>query len=151
MPAPLTKPTQFFAGRRWKIGFDAVVRTALVLAVVVMVNYLGAQFFHRFYLSSQTRVELSSRTVSVLHSLTNHIVVTLYYDRQDDFYPDIVALLNEYRSVNPKISVRTVDYVRDAGEAEKVKAQYKLDSAADKNLVIFDSGAAASKSPTATR
>ena len=40
-----------------------VVRTALVLAVVVMVNYLGAQFFDRFYLSSQTQRQLSSRTV----------------------------------------------------------------------------------------
>ena len=138
MPHPPTSQPSFSPRHRWKIGFDAVARTALVLAVVVMVNYLGAQFFHRFYLSSQTRVELSSRTVSVLHSLTNRITVTLYYDRQDDFYPDIVALLNEYRSVTPKISVRTVDYVRDAGEAEKVKAQYKLDSAMDKNLVIFD-------------
>jgi hypothetical protein len=46
----------FSPGRRWKIGFDVVVRTALVLAVVVMVNYLGAQFSGRFYLSSQTRI-----------------------------------------------------------------------------------------------
>jgi hypothetical protein len=64
--------------------------------------------------------------------------VTLYYDRKNDFYPDIVALLNEYRLVNPRISIRTVDYVRDAGEAEKVKEQYKLNSQTDKNLVIFD-------------
>jgi hypothetical protein len=112
----------------------------LVLAVVVMVNYLGGLFPRRFYLSSQTRVELSPRTVSVLHSLTNHITVTLYYDRQDDFYPTIVALLNEYHSVSPKISVRTVDYVRDPGEAEKVKEQYGLNSPTDKNLIIFDAG-----------
>jgi hypothetical protein len=138
MPPSSPNRPSFSPRHRWKIGFDAVARTALVLAVVVMANYLGAQFFHRFYLSSQTRVELSSRTVSVLHSLTNHVTVTLYYDRKDDFYSDIIALLNEYRSVNPKISVRTVDYVRDAGEAEKVKEQYKLDSATDKNLVIFD-------------
>jgi len=138
MPTPSPKHPSFSPRHRWKIGFDAVVRTGLVIAVVVMVNYLGSQFFHRFYLSSQTRVELSSRTASVLHSLTNNVSVTLYYNRQDDFYPDIVALLNEYRSVNPKISVRTVDYIRDAGAAEKVKEQYKLDSATDKNLVIFD-------------
>jgi len=140
MPPPASNPPSFSPRRRWKIGFDAVVRTILVLAVVVMVNYLGAQFFHRFYLSSQTRVELSSRTVSVLRSLTNHVTVTLYYDRQDDFYPDIVALLNEYRSINPKISVHPVDYVRDAGEAEKVKEKYRLDAATDKNLIIFDAG-----------
>ena len=140
MPAPAPNQPSFSPRHRWKIGFDAVVRTALVVAVVVMVNYLGAQFFHRFYLSSQTRVELSSRTVSVLHSLTNRVNVTLYYDRQDNFYPDVVALLNEYRSVNRKIAVRTVDYVRDPGEAEKVKEQYKLSSTADKNLVVFDAG-----------
>ena len=37
----------FSPGRRWKIGCDVVVRTALVLAVVVMVNYLGAKFYGR--------------------------------------------------------------------------------------------------------
>jgi ABC-type uncharacterized transport system involved in gliding motility auxiliary subunit len=142
MPAPSTNQPSFSPRHRWKIAFDVVMRTALVLAVVVMVNYLGAQFSHRFYLSSQTRVELSSRTVSVLQSLTNRVAVTLYYDTRDenDFYSDIVALLNEYHSANPKISIRTVDYARDPGEAEKVKEQYKLDSATDKNLVIFDIG-----------
>jgi hypothetical protein len=136
---PKSRPS-FSPASRWKIGFDVVLRTALVLAVVVMANYLGAKFFHRFYLSSQTRVALSSRTVSVLRSMTNTVNVTLYFDRKADFFPDIVALLNEYHAVNKNFSVRTVDYVRDAGEAEKVKAQYKrfFTSPMDKDLVIFD-------------
>jgi hypothetical protein len=133
------KPQPSFSpGRRLKIGFDVVVRTALVLAVVVMVNYLGAKFYGRFYLSSQTQVKLSPRSLSVVHSITNHIAVTVYYDKADDWYPTIIALLNEYHSANPNISIRTVDYVRDAGEAEKIKEQYKLGSAKDKDLIIFD-------------
>ena len=132
-----SKPS-FTPGRRWTVSFDVILRTALVLAVVVMVNYLGAKFYSRFYLSSQTRVQLSSRTLSVVHSITNQITVTVYYDKTDDWYPSIITLLNEYRSANPKISVRTVDYLRDAGEAQKIKAQYKLGSATDKDLVIFD-------------
>jgi len=140
MPIDSKSQPSFSPGRRWKIGLDVVVRTALVLAVVVMVNYLSAHFFGRFYLSSQTRIQLAPQTMNVLRLLTNHINVTLYYDTKDEkiFYPDIVALLNEYRLVNPRISIRTVDYVRDAGEAEKVKEQYKLNSQTDKNLVIFD-------------
>ena len=125
------KPQPSFSPRhRWKIGFDVALRAVLVLAVVVMANYLSSRpnLFKRFYLSSQTRVELSPRTVSILHSLTNRIIVTLYYDKQDDFYPTVAALLNEYHSVNPNISVKTVDYVRDAGEAEKIKERYKLHS-----------------------
>jgi hypothetical protein len=130
----------FSPGRRWKIGFDAVVRTALVLTVVVMINYLGGVFTERFYLSSQTRIKISPRTVDVLRSVTNHVTVTLYYDTQDDLYPTILSLLNAYHAVNPNISIRTVDYVRDAGEAEKIKAEYKLNSPTDKKLIIFDCG-----------
>jgi len=138
MPTDPKPQPSFSPGRRWKIGFDVVVRTMLVLAVVVMANYLGARFSGRFYLSSQTRVKLSSQTLDILKSLTNHIDVTLYYDKQDDFYPTIMALLNEYCSANPRLSVKTVDYVRDAGEAQKLKEQFKLNAPTDKNLIIFD-------------
>jgi hypothetical protein len=129
----------FSPRRRWKIGADMLLRTALVLAVAVMINYIGAQFFHRFYLSSQTRVQLSPRTVSVLHSLTNRVAVTLYFDRKDDFYSDIKALLDVYHDANPKITIQTVDYMHP-GEAEKVKEKYGLNSSAAKNLIIFDAG-----------
>ena len=144
-----TVKTSYSPARRWKIGFDVVLRTALVLAVAVMLNFLGAKFFQRFYLSSQTRVVLSSRTVSVLHALTNHVAVTLYYDTKDNenFYPDIVALLNAYREVNKNISLRTVNYLLDAGEAEKVKEKYNLPASSEspnsppsKDLIVFDGG-----------
>ena len=113
---PTSRPS-FSAASRWRIGLDVVLRTALVIAVAGMVNYLGAIYSHRFYLSSQTRVALSSRTLTVLNSLTNHVDVTLYYDTRDaeNFYPNILALLNEYHAANKNISIRTVDYVRDAG------------------------------------
>jgi ABC-type uncharacterized transport system involved in gliding motility auxiliary subunit len=140
-----SKPS-FSPGSRWSIGLDLVIRTLLVIAVVGMVNYLATRFYHRFYLSSQTQMELSSRTLAVLSSVTNHVDVTLYYDRMPDdahpnFYQDVLALLNEYRAANKNISIRTVDYVRDPGQAEVVKAKYRqyFGSQSDKDLVIFDS------------
>ncbi len=131
----------FSPGRRWKIGFDVVVRTALVLAVVVMVNYLGAKLFGRFFLSPQAQ-QLSTRTLSVVHSITNRVNVTVYFDTKDEenFYSTILALLNEYHSANPNIVVKTVDYVLAGSEAQKIKEHYKLGSATDKDLVIFDCG-----------
>lgn len=140
----------FSPRRRWRIGFDVVLRTAIVLAIVMMANYLSAQFFHRFYLSSSAREALSSRTLSILNSLTNRVTITLYYDTHDDpknFYPTLLALANEYHAVNKNISVRTVDYLRDPGEAEKVKEQFNLPGTSDspnappsKDLIIFSSG-----------
>ncbi|HSY19034.1 MAG TPA: Gldg family protein [Candidatus Acidoferrales bacterium] len=141
--------TSFSPASRWKIGLDVVLRTAVVLAVMVMLNFLGAKFYHRFYLNQQMRVELSSRTLTVLHSITNQIEVTLYYDTHDpdNFYPDIVDLINAYRDANKNISLRTVDYVRDPSTAMKVKEQYMLpgsiatpNAPPAKDLIIFACG-----------
>src|SRR5262249_1639125 len=41
---------------------------------------------------------------------------------------------------NPNIGLRTVDYLRDAGAAQKLKTQYLTAAPTDKNLVIFDCG-----------
>src|SRR6266487_1345563 len=137
-----TEPQPSFSRRRkWSIGLDVLARTIVVLAVVIMVNYLSGQYFRRFFLSSQTQIALSSQTISVLKSLTNQIKVTLYYDKEDPLYSTVLALLKEYRNVNLRIQVATVDYQWDAAAAQKIKSTYKLgDStgANEKNLVIFD-------------
>jgi hypothetical protein len=135
-PSPL--PPSYTPNRRWRIGADVVVRTLLVFAVVVMANYLGSRFFGRVFLSPQTRVQLSSQSLALLHSLTNDVEVTVYYDKQNDYYPTIVSLLGEYRSANTRFSVKVADYLRDAGEAQRIKTRYHLDAASDKNLIIFE-------------
>lgn len=128
----------FSVARRWKIAFDTVLRTLLVVAVIIMINYIGSIFYRQFYLSPQTRVHLSSRTVSILQSLTNRVDVTVYYDKSEGLYPTIMTLLNEYHRLNPRIDVKTVDYVSNPGEAAQIKEKYNLVSSG-KNLVIFDS------------
>ena len=76
----------------------------------------------------------------MLQSLTNQVKVTLYYDSEDEqsLYGTVADLLGEYRLVNPRITVQTVDYIRDPGLAQKIKAKYNLSALTDKNVVIFD-------------
>jgi len=149
MTKPASHRPSFSPARRWRIALDLALRTVLVLAVVAMLNWLGAKRFHRFYLSDQTQVELSSRTLNILRSITNEVTVTLYYDTQDpeNFYSSIRALLDEYQVANKRISIRTVNYLRDPGAAAKVKEEFDLPGAAtspnappSKDLVIFSTG-----------
>jgi len=135
----------FSPARRWKIGFDVFLRTIVVLAVVVMLNYIGGLFSKEFFLSARTRVKLSPRTVSILHSLTNHVDVTVYYDKDNRMYSTIMALLNEYHRVDPRISIKVVDYVRNPAEAAVIMDKYHLPAQGAKpneppakNLIIFD-------------
>ena len=133
------KPS-FTPGRKWSMGFNVVLAVIAVLAVMVMANYLCGRYFHRrFYLSNHTKIELSPRSINVVKSLTNDIEVTVYYDRDEPLYSDIMDLLKEYHAANPKITVRTVDYYRDPGAAEALKIKYKMGASTNKNLVIFDS------------
>jgi ABC-type uncharacterized transport system involved in gliding motility auxiliary subunit len=138
-PKHSTPSPSFSTARRWKIGLDAVVRTFLVLAVVVMANYISSIFPRQFFLSSQTRVQLSPRTINLLQTLTNHVEVTVYYDKSDGMYSTIMALLNEYHRLDPRITVNMADYVRDPATAAQVAEKYHLASSeASKNLIIFD-------------
>ena len=136
----MTDPTKssFSPGRKWSIGLNVLLVVLVVLAVVVMVNYLSRDYSVRLQLSSQTKIQLSPRTLSLLHSITNPVKVILYYDKKEPLYTTVQDLLNEYARANPKISVRTVDYVRDPAGAQQIKTDYKLAAATDKDLVIFD-------------
>lgn len=132
--------SSFSPGQRLKLGFQVAFGTLLVLAIVGLANYLSRDYSMRFHLSSRTKAELSSRTVFFLKTITNRVTVSIYYDRTDPLYSTISDLLNEYHMANPKIMVRTVDYLRDPAGAQALKAQYQLGSVEEKNLVIFDAG-----------
>jgi gliding motility-associatede transport system auxiliary component len=135
-----SKPS-FSPYRKWVIAFNVGLIIALVFAVVVMANYLSRDYFMRVHLSTQSNVHLFPRTVKFLHTITNSVKITLYYDKEDPFYSTIAELLNEYHAVNPRISLRIVDYRRDPGAAQLLRTNYSfLGLANAKNLVIFDGG-----------
>jgi len=133
-----SKPS-FSPARKWGAGLHVFFIVFLVLSVVVMVNYLSHDYYSRLYLSTRTQSELSLRTVKLLESITNNVRVTIYYDRNDSMFSTISDLLEEYHRVNPKIYVRSIDYLRDAAGALQLKSKYSfLNAATAKNLVIFD-------------
>ena len=112
----------------------------VVLAVVVMVNYLSRDYFLRFHLSTRTRIELSPRTVGLLKSLTNQVKVTLYYDTRTtsrSTAPWRTCSTNIGWSIRGSRSKPSITCATPA-LAQKVKAKYNLSAPTDKNLVIFD-------------
>ncbi len=133
-----TRPS-FSPRRKWSIAFNVVLATIAVVLIVLGVNYISSRFLYkRYYLGSQTRIDLSPRTISLLRSLTNQVDVTIYYNKEDPLYKDISALLKEYQARTRQLSVKTVDYYLDPGEAQEIKLKYNLGSATNRDFVIFD-------------
>lgn len=132
-------PTVSFSrGLKWSLSLSVLLGTLVVIALVVMVNYLSARHYERFNLALAAPARLSSLTQRLVASVTNEVKVTLYFDRSEPLYDLTWGLLKEYHFLNPKISVETVDYTREPGQAGLVKARYKLNQLTDKDLVIFD-------------
>lgn len=131
-------PPSFSPAQKWSVGLNVALSILALGAILLMVNYLGARHFTRFSLTASRRIELSPRTTETLAALTNDIKVTLYYDREEPLYESVKALLKEYMFACARLQVETVDYRRDPGAAQLVKAAYQLSQATDKNLVIFD-------------
>lgn len=137
---PLKK--SFSAWKRLGFNLDLVVRTLVVLAVGVMLNYLAGRWYQRVPLNAHARQPLSQRTLGLLKSITNDVNVIVYYDRDEPLFGPITALLHEYHDVNAHLRVTEVDYLRNAGAAEKLASDEKyrglLAGATNKDLVVFE-------------
>ncbi len=139
MPAPSQPKPSFSPYRKWGIGFNVGLISLVVLAIIVMLNFLSREHFFRLHLSAFGRIPLAPRTVHFLRSLTNRVNVTVYYDRDDSMYSMVSELLNEYQLANRNIHIKTVDYIRDPGLAIPLKEKYPFLSAPNaKNFIIFD-------------
>jgi len=137
MPTPPGSEPSFSPRRRWTIILNVTLTSLFVLAVVVMVNYLGRDYFTRLHWGAQAKTELSPLTVNFLRSLTNQVKITLFYDKKYPLYGTVANLLNEYHLANPRITIRAVDYLRDRGLAQTVREDYHLATGAT-NIIIFD-------------
>jgi ABC-2 type transport system permease protein len=134
-------PTSFSLARRWGAGLNLIITMAAVLSIIAMVNYLGMRRYARLDLSRTADGELSKRTQHVLATLTNEVTVITYYNSQNALFPRIRALLKEYETASGnKIRVQHVDYLRDPSAAESIQTKYKLSTAGNKDVIIFDSG-----------
>jgi len=138
MPESSHSKPSFSPAKRWGIALQVGLIILIVFSVVVMVNFLGRDYFLRFRWNTHPHNPLSAHTVSFLHSFTNQVQVTVYYNSQDPFFSLVKDLLDEYKLVNPRIRVQVVDYLRDPTTALQLKDKYSLGSSAAKNRVIFD-------------
>ena len=132
-----SKPS-FTPGLKWSIGLNVFLIVIIVLAVTGMLNYLSRDYFFRFHLNTRNHDQLSSLTTKLLQSITNKVNVTIFYDKDEPFYTTVNDLLRQYSLANSRISVRTVDYLRDPAAAQRIKTEYDITAQNATNWVIFE-------------
>ncbi len=143
MSAPDPPQPSFSRARRRMIALNTVLAVGAALALVVMANYLAGGYSKRYHWSREAAFKLSPQTLGVLHSLTNDVAVTIFFQPNGDnqeIYSLTAALLKEYQLANPRhIRVKTLDYTRFVGDAKELLSKHSLGGLTEKDFVLFES------------
>ncbi|MBN2522965.1 MAG: Gldg family protein [Bacteroidales bacterium] len=101
------------------------VAIALLIGIVILVNYLSNQFFVRLDLTEDNRYTLSSATKDILHNLEEPVTVTAYFS--NNLPPQLEQVKRDFRDMLTEYSNRSKGMVEfefvDPLKDDKLKAQ----------------------------
>ncbi|MBP1606701.1 MAG: gliding-associated putative transporter substrate-binding component GldG [Acidobacteria bacterium] len=110
-----------FSGRQARYGTLAVASVAIVLGILVGLNYIASRQNKRWDLSAAKQFTLSDQTRKVVQELKEPIRV-LVFGREDDFRR-IRDRLDEYTYVSPRVKVDYIDLDRQPAMARQYQIQ----------------------------
>lgn len=125
--------------RRLGIGLAVLVSVCSLIAIVVMLNYLGHRHFTRIHVVEDPRQQLSPMTRQVLQGLTVDVQAIVFFepDPTGTLYSAVKALITEYDLAAPRLKVEHVDYRIHTARAAQLKDQFNLPETGSTDLIIF--------------
>jgi ABC-type uncharacterized transport system involved in gliding motility auxiliary subunit len=125
-------------------GRRALVQTStlsagvlLVVALVLLLNYLGWKYHQRLDWTQEEIYTLSDRSRGVLDQLDREVQVIVFMGPESELYGRVTELLARYEAASPLVSVRVLDPERNLAEAQALVDQYQVTGL---DVVIFDAG-----------
>jgi ABC-type uncharacterized transport system involved in gliding motility auxiliary subunit len=110
----------------------------VILALLVMINYLGARYYKRFDWTGSHLYSLSPKSRDVLRQLNRDVdVVMLMAPEQQNVYEPTRELLQRYAAASPHIHLRLVDPQKNPALADQLARSYGITTAG----VVFASSA----------
>jgi hypothetical protein len=132
--------------RRVRIGFHVILQVLLLLAMVVMANYMAARHYLRFDWTGARYHELHNRTRNILGAMEDSLRVIVFMPGEDEqglmekVQADTRNLLREFEFfARGKLQVEYVDQHLDPVRARQVFEDYKLGTDM-RDVVIFARG-----------
>ncbi|MEM7354281.1 MAG: GldG family protein [Acidobacteriota bacterium] len=121
----------------WMQGSTLGVGMGLVVALAVMINYLGMRHYKRFDWTSSQLYSLSDKSLAVARDLEREIDMVIFLSPGSELYDPVNELLSRYAAANPeRIKKREVDPARNLLEAQRLVEQYSIER---ENVVIVAS------------
>src|SRR3954463_7602885 len=101
------KSKNTIAARQARYGATATLYTIIVIAVLVMVNWLANRYNKSYDTTSNKRFTLSQETKKVVGGLKSSATIT-YIDKASNF-GQAKGMLDRYANLSPKIHLQYID------------------------------------------
>lgn len=106
------------------MGFNIIVQIALVIAALVMLNWLGNKYYARLDWSRGKNITLSPQTKALLGTLEKPVQVIVMFAMAGEVENDAQLLLREYQfAAKGKLTVEEVDPYANLSRAKELQAQ----------------------------
>ncbi len=110
--------------RQAKLILNSVLFTALILGIVVLVNYVGARHHVRKDLTQSKQYSLSEQTRAVAQALEQEVKLIAFVSLDYHNWGEIDDRLREYEMLSPKIKVERYDPKTDFSKAKEHDVQF---------------------------
>jgi ABC-2 type transport system permease protein len=125
---------QLATARSFRYGANAILLTAAVVAIVLFVNILGAQYRARWDLTANKRLTLSQQTVTLLRELDQPIKAYAFMQPGTYETTQVSKLLQEYALISDKFKYEVVDTNKNPALTQR----FSIDMM---NMVVFETAA----------
>ena len=108
----------FFSKRSSKLGTNTSILTLGVIAILVIVNFLGYQHHKRFDLTTEKLYTLSDQTKKIVGGLKNDVNIVRFAKTPD---PHFDELMTEYHNLNPAHHISERGPAGKAGSGQGIR------------------------------
>jgi ABC-type uncharacterized transport system involved in gliding motility auxiliary subunit len=124
------------SGRRRRVVYGSTLSAGVLLmvALLVIVNYLAFRHYERFDWTRSGLYTLSDKTKQVLSHLDVDIEAVMFMDPGAEIYPPTKELLARYAAASAHLKVREVDPLKNLAEAQQLVQKYDIQR---DNVVVF--------------
>ncbi|MGH9373127.1 MAG: GldG family protein [Vicinamibacterales bacterium] len=110
-----------FSGREAKFGTLAIASGAIVLGILVALNYLATRQNKRWDLTAAKQFTLSDQTRKILQSLEQPVSIKVF--SQPDDFQRFRDRLDQYQYASKQVSVEYIDAVKSPSRANQYQVQ----------------------------
>ena len=116
------------ADKRFKYGSNTVVVIALIIGILVLVNYLSSRRFLRVDLTEDKRYTVSKATKNVIKGLDDIVTIDAYFSTDppevNRIRRDVRDVLDEYDAFSQKLKIKFID-PGDFDDTQKQELRFK--------------------------